>query len=203
MKSCSNCGAVCPEDAVFCPDCGASLTLQTAAPASTAPSATPAAPAQPVAPPAPAAAPTQPVTPPAQPNPAPSPYAQPPVQPNPAPSPYTQPPVQPNPAPSPYAQPPVQPHNAPYGQAPAPGYPGYPYPQQQPKRNAPLVLGIVGIVFAILLPLVTYCCSIPGLVMASKDIQRGLPSQSARVLNIIALALAVVNSVLGITLRLI
>ena len=109
--------------------------------------------------------------------------------------------VQPNPTPSPYAQPPVQPNNAPYGQAPAPGYPGYPYPQQ-PKRNAPLVLGIVGIVFAILLPLVTYCCSIPGLVMASKDIQRGLPSQSARVLNIIALALAVANSFLGIALRL-
>ena len=64
------------------------------------------------------------------------------------------------------------------------------------------MLGIVGIVFAILLPLVTYCCSIPGLVMASKDIQRGLPSQSARVLNLIALALAVANSFLGIALRL-
>lgn len=180
MKTCSNCGTVCPEDAAFCPNCGAALSLQPTAPE-------PAAPVAPAQPPAPAAAPTQPVSPPMQPTTPPSPYAQPPAQPNPAPSPYTQPPMQPN--------------SAPYGQPSAPGYPDYPY--QQPKRNAPLVLGIVGIVFAILLPLVTYCCSIPGLVMASKDIQRGLPSQSARVLNIIALALAVANSFLGIVLRLV
>lgn len=186
MKTCSNCGAVCPENAVFCPDCGVVLS------ADAAPSTASSAPVQPTTSPNPT---MSPVTPPI------SPYAQQSMQPTGAPSPYAQPPVQTNPVPSPYtppAPPYAQQNGTPYGQTPVPGYPY----QQHQKRNAPLVLGIVGIVFAILLPLVTYCCSIPGLVMVNQDVQRGLPNQSARVLNIIALCLAVANSIFGILWRL-
>ena len=69
------------------------------------------------------------------------------------------------------------------------------------KRTAPLVLGIIGIVFAILLPLVTYCCSIPGLVMASRDINLGAQGRGYQALNIIALVIAVINSILGVILN--
>lgn len=103
------------------------------------------------------------------------------------------------------------PPSAPYGQQPpypgAPGYgqppyPPYSYPNQTPrKRSAPTVLGIIGIVFGLLLPLVTYCCSIPGLVMANQDIRQGMPNQSARTLNIIALVIAVANSFFSIFLN--
>lgn len=92
-----------------------------------------------------------------------------------------------------HVQPPYA-SNSPYPQTPPPEYPN---PQDQ-KRTAPLVLGIIGVIFAILLPLVTYCCSIPGLVMANQDIRNSLPNQSARVLNIVALVIAEVNSLLTI-----
>lgn len=194
MKPCSNCGSVCPDDAVFCPNCGASLSedIQQASTASESPVQTPptepsqptnpippvsAEQPQPPVPPAPAAAPEQP---------------RPPV------TGYTPPAQPPQPAQPSYGQPPYG--QQPYGQQPY-SQPGYPYPQGE-KRTAPLVLGIIGIVFAILFPLVTYCCSIPGLVMANQDVQRGLPNQNARVLNIVALVLAVINSFLGILMQL-
>lgn len=66
-----------------------------------------------------------------------------------------------------------------------------------------MVLGIIGIIFALLLPIVTYCCSIPGLVMANRDVRLGLPNQGARILNIIAIVIAAINSLLGVMLQLV
>lgn len=105
--------------------------------------------------------------------------------------PSNQAPGQPPFYPPPYNQP-----IPPYNQPPYPPVPGPGYGMQ--KRTAPLVLGIIGIVFGVLLPLVTYACSIPGLVMANKDIKMGLDNQSGRVLNIIAIVIAAVNSIMGI-----
>lgn len=106
---------------------------------------------------------------------------------------------------------------APYGQVPPQTPPSYygqnrvpPYipPQQQyypqapvpfrTKSSAPVVLGVLGIIFSILLPIVTYPCSIVGLVIAYKDHKYGIPdTTSGMVLNIIALAIAFLNSVAG------
>jgi len=59
-----------------------------------------------------------------------------------------------------------------------------------------LVLAIVGLVFALLLPLVAYPCLIVGLVLAVK--KRGThKTMAALVMCIIGLIVAVVNSALG------
>ncbi len=86
-----------------------------------------------------------------------------------------------------------------------PQMPPYAPPQQnyspvpfRTKSSAPIVLGIIGIIFSILLPIVTYPCSIVGLVIAYKDHKCGLPNTtSGMVLNIIALVIAFLNSVAG------
>ena len=82
-----------------------------------------------------------------------------------------------------------------------PGYPppGVPQPFFKPKTNrAPLVLGIVGAVFALLFPLVTYCTAIPGLAIHLSERSKGRPVLvAALVLNIVALAVAAVNSIVG------
>ncbi len=77
-----------------------------------------------------------------------------------------------------------------------------PYPAEQPQnkpKTSVLALGIIGIVFALLFPLVTYGCSIPGLVMANKEIRLGqTTSKTGQILNIVALCVAGLNSILGI-----
>lgn len=60
-----------------------------------------------------------------------------------------------------------------------------------------LVLMIIGAVFAILLPIVTYPCSIISLVMSVKK-KNEYNTKYAIVINIIALVIAVVNSTLGV-----
>lgn len=71
-----------------------------------------------------------------------------------------------------------------------------PYTMPQ-KRTAPIVLGIIGLVFSFLLPIVTYPCSIVGVVMANSDNKRGAKNTSGLVLNIVALVIAALNSILG------
>lgn len=61
-----------------------------------------------------------------------------------------------------------------------------------------MVLGIVGIVFSAILPAAAYACSIPGLVIALSRKKKGYNSSAGTVLNIIALSIALVNSVLGV-----
>ena len=67
-----------------------------------------------------------------------------------------------------------------------------------PKKThvASLVLSIVGFVFAILLPLIAYPCAIVGLVLSVKR-RHSHKTTAAMVLCIIALIVALINSVLG------
>lgn len=64
-----------------------------------------------------------------------------------------------------------------------------------------LVLGIIGTVFAFCIPAVTYGCSIPGLVRGIKK-RREKNCTAGITLNIIALAVAVFNSLIGILVTL-
>jgi len=95
-----------------------------------------------------------------------------------------------------------QDYNNRYYQYPQPNPPPYSiYPPQAAPRTAPMILGIIGIIFALLLPFVTYACSIPGLVMANTDIRRGLTNKThMKILNIVAISLAACNSLLGVVL---
>lgn len=61
-----------------------------------------------------------------------------------------------------------------------------------------LVLGIVGLVFSVIVPLVSYACAIPGLVIGLKRRKRNYSSSAGIVLSIVALSLALLNSVFGI-----
>ena len=64
-----------------------------------------------------------------------------------------------------------------------------------------LVLGIIGTVFAFCIPVVTYSCSIPGLVRGIKK-RREKNCTAGITLNIIALAVAMFNSLIGILVTL-
>ena len=61
-----------------------------------------------------------------------------------------------------------------------------------------LVLGIIGVFFSLFLPFVSYGCSIPGLVIAFNKQKKDYNSKPGIILNIIAIALSVINSALGI-----
>lgn len=65
-----------------------------------------------------------------------------------------------------------------------------------------LVLGIVGVVFSLIMPLVTYACSIPGLVIAIRDRKRALKWKPGMILNIVALAIALINSLFAVVITL-
>jgi hypothetical protein len=60
-----------------------------------------------------------------------------------------------------------------------------------------LVLSIIGLVFALLLPIVTYPCSIVGLVLAVRK-RSEYKTTAALVMCIIGLVLAAANSILGV-----
>lgn len=61
-----------------------------------------------------------------------------------------------------------------------------------------LVLGIVGLVFSVIIPVVSYACAIPGLVIGLKRRRRNYNSTAGVALSIIALSLALLNSVFGV-----
>lgn len=63
-----------------------------------------------------------------------------------------------------------------------------------------LVLMIIGAVFSLLLPIVTYPCSIISLVMSISK-RHTHKTTYAIVINIIALIIAVINSALGVMLQ--
>lgn len=73
---------------------------------------------------------------------------------------------------------------------------------KQKHSVASLVLGIIGTVFSVLIPLVTYACSIPGLIIAVRDKKRSYKANGGIVLNIVALVIAVINSVLAVAVAL-
>ena len=63
-----------------------------------------------------------------------------------------------------------------------------------------LVLGIVGLVFSVFVPIVSYACAVPGLVIGIKRQKKNYNSSAGVTLNIIALAIALINSALGIVM---
>ena len=81
------------------------------------------------------------------------------------------------------------------GQPEYPGYPGQPE-QPRPLHVSSLVLSIIGLVFSILLPIVTYPCSIVGLVKAVKN-RTTHKTTAAFVMCIIGLVVAIANSAIG------
>lgn len=68
------------------------------------------------------------------------------------------------------------------------------------KKNSvsSLVLGIIGVVFSVLIPVVTYACSIPGLIIAIRDQKKAVRAKPGMVLNIVALAVALINSLFAV-----
>ena len=74
---------------------------------------------------------------------------------------------------------------------------------EEKKKNcvSGIVLGIIGIVFSLFVPAVTYSCSITGLALGIKK-RKTHNSSAAIVLNIIAIAIAAVNSIIGIIMTL-
>ena len=63
-----------------------------------------------------------------------------------------------------------------------------------------LVLGIVGLVFSVFVPIVSYACAVPGLVIGIKRQKKNYNSSAGVPLNIVALAIALINSALGIVM---
>ncbi len=63
-----------------------------------------------------------------------------------------------------------------------------------------LALGIVGLVFSFFIPAVSYGCAIPGLVIGLKKRKKNYSSSAGISLSIVALAVALVNSALGIVM---
>ena len=73
-----------------------------------------------------------------------------------------------------------------------------PAPGTSSKKSTVLFLGIATIIFSISFPFAAYICSIIGLVMASKASKAGEDIRNGRLLCIIGLVLAVINTVIGI-----
>lgn len=63
-----------------------------------------------------------------------------------------------------------------------------------------LVLSIVGLVFSFFLPVVSYACAIPGLIVGIKKRKKNYSSSAGISLSIVALSIALVNSVLGVVM---
>ncbi|MEG0614630.1 MAG: hypothetical protein RR540_02660 [Oscillospiraceae bacterium] len=63
-----------------------------------------------------------------------------------------------------------------------------------------LILGIVGVVFSIVVPIVTYACSIPGLIIGLRDKKRAYRAKAGISLNIVALAIAFINSLFAVVI---
>lgn len=75
-------------------------------------------------------------------------------------------------------------------------------PEKKTVHVPSLVLMIIGAVFAVMfiLPIITYGCSIPSLVMSIKRRKTHI-TLYAIIINIIALILAVISSVLGVMMQ--
>ncbi len=63
-----------------------------------------------------------------------------------------------------------------------------------------LVLSIVGLVFSFLLPVVSYACAVPGLIIGIKKRRKNYSSAAGISISIVALSIALINSVLGIVM---
>lgn len=67
------------------------------------------------------------------------------------------------------------------------------------NSTSSLTLGIIGTVFAPVLPIVTYPCSIVGLILSALHLKEGRKRAGiGMALNIVALVVAVISSVLAV-----
>ena len=216
MITCPKCGSIAPDGSAACFACGTPLTEATAS-FSQAEAPNPqevTATAQPTYQ-APTQAPyNQPVqteyyqNPYVQPGYSQNPYVQP-AQPPYSQNPYGQPvynqstygqPTYQAPTQNPYGQP-VYSQN-PYGQPSQPMYNQNPYGQPAytvaPQvSKTPMILGIVGIVFAFLLAIVGHATSIPGIVLGYKEYKKN-GNKTGLILSIIGETLSVISSLIGI-----
>ncbi|MDE6745322.1 MAG: hypothetical protein K2J72_01650 [Oscillospiraceae bacterium] len=63
-----------------------------------------------------------------------------------------------------------------------------------------LVLSIIGLVFSFFLPVVSYACAIPGLIIGIKKRRKNYSSSAGISISIVALSIALINSVLGVVM---
>lgn len=63
-----------------------------------------------------------------------------------------------------------------------------------------LVLSIIGLVFSFILPFVSYACAIPGLIIGVKRRGKNYSSSAGISISIVALSIALINSVLGVVM---
>lgn len=63
-----------------------------------------------------------------------------------------------------------------------------------------LVLSIIGLVFSFILPFVSYACAIPGLIIGVKKRRKNYSSSAGISISIVALSIALINSVLGVVM---
>lgn len=63
-----------------------------------------------------------------------------------------------------------------------------------------LVLSIIGLVFSFFLPVVSYACAIPGLIIGIKKRKKNYSSSAGISISIVALSIALINSVLGVVM---
>ena len=63
-----------------------------------------------------------------------------------------------------------------------------------------LVLSIVGLFFSFFLPVVSYACAIPGLIIGIKKRRKNYSSSAGISISIVALSIALINSVLGVVM---
>lgn len=75
-----------------------------------------------------------------------------------------------------------------------------PAPGTSSKKNTILILGIVTVICSVSFPLAAYICGIIGLVQASKAKKAGDDVRNGRLLCIIGLVLAVLNSIVGMVI---
>ncbi len=69
------------------------------------------------------------------------------------------------------------------------------------KLSVPsIVLGIVGTSFSVILPIVSYACCIPGLIIAIKDRKKAYRTKPGFVLNVVGLSIAFINSVFAVVI---
>ena len=68
------------------------------------------------------------------------------------------------------------------------------------KSISSMVLGIVGIAFSLIVPIVTFACSIPGLLIALNHKKRAYQANAGIVLNIVGLSIATLNSLMAVVI---
>ena len=71
---------------------------------------------------------------------------------------------------------------------------------RKPIACGSLALGIVGTVFSVLIPAVSYGCCIPGIISGVKAMKKDKNAVPGIVLNIVGLSIALINSTFAVVI---